>query len=64
MKVSAILFILGVVLLLFGAWGRYSEAGRQKFDEMAGMIPLFAYWAGIVLCIAGFVIFILYNLKK
>lgn len=41
--------IFGLALVLFGGWGRWTEAGRRKYDEMAGMIPFFAYYAGLVL---------------
>lgn len=43
------LAVIGVAATAFGAWGRHSRAGRAAFDEMAGIIPLGAFWLGIVL---------------
>src|SRR5690606_5783287 len=49
MRLAAlILAVLALALLIFGGWGRFSERGRASFDEMAGMIPLFAWWLGWV----------------
>lgn len=50
MRLAAlILAVLALVLLGFGGWGRFTERGRASFDEMAGMIPLLAWWLGWVL---------------
>ena len=43
--------LLGVLGTAFGYWGQYTEAGNKKYDEMAGMIPAFAYYLGIFLLI-------------
>ena len=43
--------IIGILATAFGYWGQYTEAGNKKYDEMAGMIPAFAYYLGIFLLI-------------
>ena len=59
MKIAIIILsVLGSILLLFGCWGRYSEAGKSKFDEMAGMIPYGAYYLGIILVIISIILFL------
>ena len=55
--------ILGLSLFIFGYWGQHSGAGRIKFDEMAGMIPLGAYWLGIILILMSLCI-LLFKLFK
>ena len=58
---ALLLLLVACGLAGFGWWGVYTPAGRQRFDEMAGMIPLAALWGGVVLgvvaviwlCIAG-----------
>lgn len=58
MKILAmILCIAGLVALLFGTWGRYAPAGRARFDEMAGMIPYAAFYAGIGMMVLSALIF-------
>ena len=47
--VVIMLLMVGLVLNAFSAWGMYTHAGQQRYDEMAGMIPLFAGMAGVVL---------------
>jgi hypothetical protein len=47
--VAGVLAALGVALLAFGWWGLETVAGRQAFDEMAGMIPFGAEVLGVVL---------------
>lgn len=52
MKTAALIaLVVGVVALLFGAWGRFSAAGKSQFDEMAGIIPMAAWYAGMGLII-------------
>ena len=59
LKAMLVLLVIGTVLLLFGAWGRFSDAGQKRYDEMAGMIPYFSYYAGmLVLCIAAILLII------
>jgi hypothetical protein len=52
-------FCLGTLLTLFGFWGTRSEKGKKKFDEMAGMIPFFSYYAGLLILAVSTAIFIL-----
>ena len=56
-----ILVLSGFALSAFGAWGKHSEAGQRKYDEMAGMIPYFAWWLGLlflaVAAMLGLVVF-------
>lgn len=57
MKVLIIVLLLaGVSGVAFGYWGLNTAQGRARFDEMAGMIPLFGGVAG---CAAIFLAFIL-----
>ncbi len=53
--VSAVLAILGLLLLLFGSWGRFTEAGQLRYDEMAGILPYFAFYIGILLLVVALV---------
>ncbi|RVU36062.1 hypothetical protein EOI86_12575 [Hwanghaeella grinnelliae] len=41
-----LLLIAGLLAIAFGYWGLNTVQGRARFDEMAGMIPLFAGIAG------------------
>jgi H+/Cl- antiporter ClcA len=50
---SKVLLALGVVAALFGWWGVYTAAGRQQFDEMAGIIPLVSFALGGLLLVIG-----------
>lgn len=60
MKTAIIIIsILGGLLLAFGSWGRFSEAGKIKFDEMAGMIPYGAYYLGIILIVVSVILFLI-----
>ena len=49
--VAGVLAALGAGLLAFGYWGLETVAGRQVFDEMAGMIPFGAQVLGAVFLI-------------
>lgn len=40
-----------MALITFGQWGIRSEAGRRAFDEMAGIIPYFSWYIGLVLLV-------------
>ena len=40
---------LGVALMGYSYWGMESDAGRRRYDEMAGMIPFFVGVAGVAL---------------
>lgn len=46
---AVVLTVIAAGLLAFGWWGVYTAAGQRRFDEMAGMIPMFALWAGVLL---------------
>ena len=54
MRVIALLLMcISMALAAFGLWGMFTEAGNRAFDEMAGMIPVFALEASLpVLVIA------------
>lgn len=45
--------VAGLAAAAFGWWGTYTVAGQHAYDEMAGMIPFFALWGGLVLILAG-----------
>ena len=53
---AVILSIIGAALTIFGAWGKYSEAGMRKYDEMAGIIPYFSYYFGIGLLVIAVIL--------
>ncbi|HKJ52732.1 MAG TPA: hypothetical protein VKB27_14595 [Gammaproteobacteria bacterium] len=59
---KAVAFIVtaaAALALAFGAWGRFTLAGRREFDEMAGMLPFFSWYAGFALAAAAAVLWIL-----
>lgn len=56
MKTAIALTLIGAAALAFGAWGRYSPAGRARFDEMAGIVPLVAFWLGALLLLVAAVL--------
>lgn len=58
--VFGLLVMLGIGLIAFGYWGLETVAGRQAFDEMAGMIPFGAQVLGVVLLSAAAVIAIVH----
>lgn len=52
MKITALIATLGAAMALcFGAWGRFTAAGRLRFDEMAGILPFASWYAGIALAL-------------
>jgi hypothetical protein len=47
-KIAVLVFaVIAAAALSFGAWGRFSDAGKVKYDEMAGIIPFLSWYAGI-----------------
>jgi hypothetical protein len=65
MKAAAVIITAAAALALaFGAWGRLTLAGRRQFDEMAGILPLFSYYAGFALAAAAAVLWILLIRRK
>ena len=46
--------ILGLGLFVFGWWGQYTKAGQKAFDEMAGILPFFAFYLGVILVALSF----------
>lgn len=61
---AIIIFLIGLSAALFGYWGQHTEAGRIRYDEMAGMIPFFAWWAGIVLIAVAVILGIVAVVKR
>ena len=59
--VAGFLAALGAALLAFGYWGLETVAGRQAFDEMAGMIPLGAQVLGALLFILAALIAVVHR---
>jgi hypothetical protein len=49
-RIAIGLLAIGIGLTAFGWWGLNTPAGRQRYDEMAGMIPMAAFWMG---CASG-----------
>ena len=45
-RIALVLLLVGVALAAFGWWGTKTDAGRRRFDEMAGIIPELSWWAG------------------
>ncbi|MEM9282241.1 MAG: hypothetical protein AAGA96_10460 [Verrucomicrobiota bacterium] len=57
MAIAALLILLiGLAAAFFGFWGQHTESGRHRYDEMDGMIPLFAWWAGVSLIVVAIVL--------
>lgn len=54
-----ILIVISLGMGLFCYWGIYTESGRRRYDEMAGMIPFFVGIAGGVLLLVGGVLLFL-----
>ncbi|WP_420409432.1 hypothetical protein [Hoeflea sp.] len=54
MKLLAIVLAVAAVAgMLFGWWGLETVSGRRRFDEMAGMIPLFVGYGSVVLLLVA-----------
>ena len=51
--IAKILIVAGLLAAVFGYWGVYTESGRREFDEMAGIIPMFALWCGLACAVIG-----------
>ena len=47
------LVLTGAALLVFGWWGVETPAGRQRYDEMDGIIPFAVGVLGAILLAAG-----------
>lgn len=50
--------IAGFLLIAFGWWGSNTTAGRHRFDEMAGIIPIVAMVAGTIVFAIGLWLFV------
>ena len=50
--------VLGFIAMAFGWWGANTAAGRQRFDEMAGIIPIAALVLGTVIFAIGLFLFV------
>lgn len=48
---SLTLLVAGACLVAFGWWGVETVAGRRRFDEMAGMIPMAAGALGVLVAL-------------
>lgn len=51
--VPLLLFVLAVLLAVFAYWGIFTRQGAAMFDEMAGMIPMWAAWAALACFVAA-----------
>lgn len=47
------LVVVGLASAAFGWWGTYTLDGRHAYDEMAGIVPFFALWGGLLLVLIG-----------
>jgi hypothetical protein len=64
MRLAAIIaLVCALGLGIFSWWGTRTEAGRRKFDEMAGIIPEFAGVAAVLIGAIGVVLFVLILLR-
>lgn len=54
------LFIPALALSIFCYWGMFTSSGASNFDEMAGMVPIFA---GVLAFILYFIIFIIWIVR-
>lgn len=52
-KFSKLVPVSGIALMAFGYWGSATAAGMRAFDEMDGLIPLFAGALGAAFTIGG-----------
>jgi hypothetical protein len=50
--------IAGFIAMAFGWWGANTAAGRQRFDEMAGIIPIAALVIGTIIFAIGLFLFV------
>lgn len=65
MNTTAIIALaMGVAAVLFGAWGHFSSTGRSRFDEMAGIIPYSAWYAGLGLVSVSVCLWIVIWIRK
>jgi len=50
---AGVLAVAGAALLAFGWWGVETSAGRQRYDEMDGIIPFATGVLGAILLLVG-----------
>ena len=50
--------IAGFVLMAFGWWGSNTPSGRQRFDEMAGILPIASLVIGSIVFAVGLFLFV------
>ena len=55
--VAIVLALVAVAGMVFGWWGLETVSGRRHFDEMAGMIPLFAGVGSIILLLLAAILY-------
>ena len=55
--VAIVLALVAVAGMVFGWWGLETVSGRRHFDEMAGMIPLFASVGSIILLLLAAILY-------
>lgn len=58
------MFLIGLSAALFGAWGQHTDAGRTRYDEMAGMIPYFSWWGGVILIFVSVILGIITAVRR
>ena len=61
---ATVLTVIGGAALAFGAWGRFTKAGRARYDEMDGMYPGASLCLGIFLLLVAAVLWILAFARK
>ncbi|KLN61877.1 hypothetical protein WH96_06270 [Kiloniella spongiae] len=51
-----VIFLVGLVGVVFGMWGIYTDAGRARFDEMDGLYPMFSALLGGILVLVSIIV--------
>jgi len=62
-NIGLALLLLGATLGIFSYWGVETQAGRREFDEMSGILPLFAGALGVVAGIAGIALLVVWRTR-
>jgi hypothetical protein len=55
---AKLFLLLGFVAIVFGWWGANTVSGRNRFDEMAGIVPMAALVLGTVVFAVGLFMFV------
>ena len=53
---SKIICIISLILIGYGYWGAFTNAGNKVYDEMDGYYPFFILLAGMLMLVTTFII--------